>query len=191
MRKDDPMLHPKAIVEEGAVLGTGTRVWAFAHILKGAVVGSDCNICDHTFIEGGVRLGDRVTIKSGVHLWDGLIAEDDVFIGPSAAFANDRWPRSKQRPSEFAKVLLRSGASLGANCTILPVSVGRWAMIGAGSVVTRDVPDHALVIGNPGRIAGWVCRCAKKLVFGNGTIAECICGQKFTHDGKFSVQTTL
>jgi len=182
-----PFLHPKAIVEEGAAVGARTRVWAFAHILGGAIVGEDCNICDHTFIEGGVRLGDRVTIKCGVYLWTGLTAEDDVFVGPGAAFSNDHRPRSRQRPPEFAQVLLRTGASLGSNCTVLPVEIGRWAMIGAGSVVTRDVPDFAIVVGNPGRVTGWACRCARKLPFAGAGEVECACGRRYRHDGKLTV----
>jgi UDP-2-acetamido-3-amino-2,3-dideoxy-glucuronate N-acetyltransferase len=147
--------HPNAIVESNKI-GPGSRIWAFSHILPGAVIGSDCNICDHVFIENDVIVGNRVTVKSGVQLWDGVRLEDDVFIGPNATFTNDSFPRSKQYPKEFMITLVRSGASIGANSTILPgVTIGRKAMVGAGSVITRDVPAHAIVVGNPAHIIGY------------------------------------
>ena len=150
-------LHPQALVDPGAVIGKNTRVWAFAHVCAGAVVGEDCNLCDHTFFEKGVRVGNRVTIKCGVYLWDGITLEDDVFVGPCAAFTNDVFPRSRQYPQEFAKTMVRQGASIGANATILPgITIGRRAMVAAGAVVTRDVPAYAIVKGNPARITGYV-----------------------------------
>jgi len=149
--------HPQAIVEDGAVIGDNTRVWAWSHILGGARIGSDCNLCDHTFIENKVVIGNRVTVKCGVYIWDETTVEDDVFIGPCVAFTNDKFPRSKQYPGEYKKTIIRQAASIGANATILPgVTVGQFAMIGAGSVVTKDVPPYAIVRGNPGRIAGYV-----------------------------------
>jgi acetyltransferase-like isoleucine patch superfamily enzyme len=153
---DDYFKHDQAIVESNAI-GNGTRVWAFAHILSGARVGHDCNICDHVFIENDVVIGDRVTIKSGVQLWDGISLEDDVFIGPNATFTNDPFPRSRQRPAEFARTIVRAGASIGANATILPgLTIGRNAMVGAGAVLMHDVPANAIVIGNPAFIKGYV-----------------------------------
>lgn len=148
--------HPNAIVESVKV-GKGTRIWAFAHILPGASIGEECNLCDHTFIENDVTLGDRVTVKCGVQLWDGITVEDDVFIGPNATFTNDLFPRSKQFPQSFARTLIRKGASIGANATILPgLTIGQYAMVGAGAVVTKDVPPYAIVVGNPARITGYV-----------------------------------
>lgn len=146
-------IHSHALVETGAVIGANTRVWAFVHILPGAVIGADCNICDHVFIENDVTVGDRVTIKSGVQLWDGVRLEDDVFIGPNATFANDPFPRSKQWPERFLKTRVKRGASIGANATLLPgITVGEQAMVGAGAVVVRDVPARAVVVGNPARV---------------------------------------
>ena len=151
-----PFVHPQGICESTHI-GAGTRIWAFAHVLPGAVIGSDCNIYDHVFIENDVVLGDRVTIKCGVQLWDGLRVANDVFIGPNATFTNDKFPRSKSYPEEFAKTHLEDGASIGANATILPgITIGAKSMVGAGSVVTRSVPPRAIVLGNPARIVGYV-----------------------------------
>ncbi len=147
--------HDKALVETSQI-GDGTRIWAFAHILPGARIGRDCNICDHTFIENDVVIGDRVTIKSGVQLWDGITIEDDVFIGPNATLTNDRFPRSKRHPERFLRTVVRRGASIGANATILPgLTIGENAMIGAGAVLTKDAPPNAILTGNPARITGY------------------------------------
>jgi acetyltransferase-like isoleucine patch superfamily enzyme len=148
-------LHDQGICETANV-GQGTRIWAFAHVLSGAVIGRDCNICDHVFIENDVLVGDRVTVKSGVQLWDGVRLGNDVFVGPNATFTNDPYPRSKSRPERFLETHVGEGASIGANATILPgVSIGRGAMVGAGAVVTKDVPPNAVVHGNPARIRGY------------------------------------
>jgi UDP-2-acetamido-3-amino-2,3-dideoxy-glucuronate N-acetyltransferase len=148
-------VHPQAMCETRKV-GAGTRIWAFAHILPGARIGADCNICDHTFIENDVVVGDRVTVKCGVQLWDGVRIEDDVFIGPNATFSNDRFPRSKRKPQTFLATVVKEGASIGANATILPgVTIGRGAMVGAGAVVVESVPPYAVVAGNPARIVSY------------------------------------
>lgn len=149
-------VHPNAICESTQV-GAGTRIWAFAHVLPGARVGSNCNLCDHVFVENDVVIGDRVTVKSGVQLWDGIRLEDDVFVGPNATFTNDRFPRNKRPPLEFAPTRVCRNAWIGANATILPgITIGRDAMVGAGAVVTRSVPPASIVAGNPARIVGYV-----------------------------------
>jgi acetyltransferase-like isoleucine patch superfamily enzyme/dTDP-4-dehydrorhamnose 3,5-epimerase-like enzyme len=148
-------VHPQALCETRKV-GARTRIWAFAHILPGARIGADCNICDHTFIENDVVVGDRVTVKCGVQLWDGVRIEDDVFIGPNATFSNDRFPRSRKRPPTFLATVVKEGASIGANATILPgVTIGRGAMVGAGAVIVESVPPYAVVAGNPARIVSY------------------------------------
>lgn len=148
--------HSHALVESTSI-GRGTRVWAFAHILPKAVVGEDCNICDHVFIENKVTIGDRVTIKCGVQVWDGVTIESDVFVGPNVTFTNDPMPRSRQYLAEYPPTVLRHGCSIGANATLLPgISIGQHAMVGAGAVVTRSVPPYAVVVGNPARIIRYV-----------------------------------
>lgn len=153
---NDYFVHDRALCESKKI-GNGTRVWAFAHILPNARLGSECNVCDHVFIENDVVIGNRVTIKCGVQVWDGIEIEDDVFIGPNVTFTNDRFPRSKVYPDKFSRTVIRQGASLGANSTILPgITIGSKAMIGAGAVVTRSVPPNAIVVGNPAKIIGYV-----------------------------------
>ena len=152
----DYFVHGHALCES-TLIGRGTRVWAFAHVLPKARLGSDCNVCDHVFIENDVIVGDRVTLKCGVQVWDGITIEDDVFIGPNVTFTNDRFPRSKIYPESFSRTIIRKGASLGANSTILPgITIGINAMIGAGALVTRSVPPNAIVVGNPAKIIGYV-----------------------------------
>ncbi|OME70382.1 N-acetyltransferase [Paenibacillus sp. FSL A5-0031] len=155
--------HEKALVETDKI-GDDTRIWAFTHILSGAQIGKNCNINDHTFIENDVVLGDNVTVKSGVYIWDGVRISDNVFIGPNVTFTNDLNPRSKQYPVEFAKTIINEFASIGANSTIIAGnSIGRYAMVGAGSVVTKSIPDHTIWYGNPARMKGYVCTCGQKL----------------------------
>jgi UDP-2-acetamido-3-amino-2,3-dideoxy-glucuronate N-acetyltransferase len=149
-------VHPQALCEATTV-GENTRVWAFAHVLPGAIIGKDCNICDHVFIENDVVIGDRVTIKCGVQLWDGLRVADDVFIGPNVTFSNDKYPKSKQYQAKVQETHIGRGASIGGGAAILPgLRIGARAMVGAGAVVTHDVPARAVVSGNPARIVGYV-----------------------------------
>lgn len=138
-------------------IGPSTRIWQFVVILPNARIGADCNICSHVLIENDVLIGDRVTVKSGVQLWDGLRIEDDVFIGPNVTFTNDPFPRSKQYPTAFEVTTVKAGASIGGGATILPgITIGLRAMVGAGAVVTRSVPDRAVVVGNPARIVRYL-----------------------------------
>lgn len=166
-------VHPSAICESPSV-GDGTRIWAFAHVLDGAVVGRRCNIADHVFIEGGVRIGDRVTIKNGVQVFRGVTIEDDAFVGPSVVFTNDRYPRSPRMPEVAARyareedwlspTMIRRGATIGAASVILPgVEIGAYATVGAGAVVTHSVPPHRLVVGSPAKPVGWVCVCGYRV----------------------------
>jgi serine acetyltransferase len=175
--KKKPFFHSKALVETSQV-GAGTRVWAFAHVMKGARVGKDCNIGDHCYVEGKCVIGDRVTIKNGVSVWDAVTVENDVFIGPNAVFTNDLFPISRKQ-GEFVKTLVRTGSCIGANSTIIcGVEIGRCAFVGAGSVVTRNVPDFALAYGNPARIRGYLCRCRKKIKFTSSSV-RCVCGLRY------------
>ncbi len=151
---------------ESTSVGAGTRVWAFAHVLEGAVVGRDCNICDGAYVEGGAIVGDRVTVKNQVMIFDGVTIENDVFLGPGVVFTNDFTPRAfiKRHGAELDTTLVRRGATLGAGVVVVCRStIGEYAFIGAGAVVTRDVPAHAFVVGNPGRAIGWVCECGQRL----------------------------
>lgn len=149
-------IHPLSDVQTDSI-GDGTRIWQFVVVLGGARIGRNCNLCANVFVENDVVVGDNVTIKSGVQLWDGTRIEDDVFIGPNATFTNDPMPRSKQFPAEFRGVTVKRGASIGANATLLPgISVGEQAMVGAGAVVARDVPPRAVVVGNPAKVVRYV-----------------------------------
>jgi UDP-2-acetamido-3-amino-2,3-dideoxy-glucuronate N-acetyltransferase len=159
----ETMIHPTAEVQT-QYIGEGTSVWQFCVILADAKIGKNCNVNCHVFIENDVVIGDNVTIKSGVQLWDGLRIEDNVFIGPNVTFTNDRLPRSKQYPEQFAITLIEKGASIGANVTIIGgVTIGQYAMIGAGGIITKNIPDYTLWYGNPAVFHGYICKCGKKL----------------------------
>jgi UDP-2-acetamido-3-amino-2,3-dideoxy-glucuronate N-acetyltransferase len=158
-------VHPAGLCESDAV-GAGTRIWAFAHVLPGAVVGADCNICDGAFVEGGAVLGDRVTVKNGTLVFHGVTCEDEVFLGPNVLFTNDLRPRAAIRrgPAELQATMVRRGATLGAGVIVVcGIDVGEYAFAAAGAVLTRNVPAHAFVAGNPARQKGWVCRCGARL----------------------------
>lgn len=153
-----PKIHPLADVKSVAI-GKDTRIWQFAVIFDGAVIGENCNICAHTLVENGVTIGNNVTVKSGVYLWEGTVVADDVFIGPNATFTNDVMPRSKVYPEVFSGIFIKQGASIGANATLLPgVTIGREAMVGAGAVVVSDVPDYAVVVGNPAKVIRYLTK---------------------------------
>jgi UDP-2-acetamido-3-amino-2,3-dideoxy-glucuronate N-acetyltransferase len=176
-RDPSVFVHEKALCETDQI-GPRTRVWAFAHVMAGAVVGADCNIGDHAFIETGARVGNRVIVKNNALIWEKVTIEDEVFIGPNAVFTNDFNPRVafKNPPERFLPTLVKRGASIGANATVVcGVTIGEQAFVGAGSVVIRDVPAYALVVGNPARRIGWVCECSQKL---SATLA-CVCGRQY------------
>ena len=173
----DVFVHPQGLCESEDV-GSGTKVWAFAHIMKGAVVGRDCNVCGGAFIETGAVVGNHVTVKNNVLLWDKVTVEDEVFLGPNAVFTNDMNPRAafKKPAEEFLETRVETGASIGANATIVCGNViGRHAFVGAGSVVARDVAPHAMVVGNPARRIGWVCECGERL----DDSLQCRCGRAY------------
>jgi acetyltransferase-like isoleucine patch superfamily enzyme len=184
--------HPQSLIESRAI-GAGSRLWAFTHVMKGAKIGRHCNIGDHCFIESGVRIGNNVTIKNGVTMWEGVHVKDNTFIGPNATFTNDLIPRSPRFALVAAryrtktwidKTVIDFGASIGANATILcGITIGRFAMIGGGAVVTRDVPPYALVLGVPGEIRGYVCQCGRKLRFEDGKAWCSSCRKKYRSVG--------
>lgn len=171
--------HKTALVESTNI-GKDSRIWAFTHILPGATIGESANICDFCFIENDVVIGNDVTVKCGVYLWDGISVEDNVMIGPSAVFTNDRYHRSKNTNYKLEKTVLKKGCSIGANATVIAgVTIGEHALVGAGAVVTHDVPNFALVYGNPATLRGFVCVCARKLEFKKGKMVTCQCGNSF------------
>lgn len=169
--------HEKSIVESDNI-GDDTRIWAFAHIMNDVIIGKRCNIGEGCFIESGVRIGDDVVVKNNVAIWNGVIIEDGAFLGPNVVLTNEIEPRSMY-PKELATTLIKKDATIGANSTIIAnIKIGQYSTIGAGSVVTKDVPPHRLVYGNPARIHGWVCICGRKLIFHN-KIAKCECGKQY------------
>ncbi|MGB3771525.1 MAG: acyltransferase [Rhodococcus sp. (in: high G+C Gram-positive bacteria)] len=177
LESDTVFVHPAGLCESDFV-GARTRIWAFAHVLPGAVVGEDCNVCDHAYIEGAAVVGDRVTVKNRVLIFDGVTVGDDVFLGPGVTFTNDRRPRAhiKKGSDALTGTVVKQGATLGAGVVVVcGTTIGRSAFVGAGAVVTKDVPDHAFVVGNPGRIAGWVCRCGDRL----SESLVCDCGLRY------------
>lgn len=181
-------VHAQAIVESDDI-GEGTRIWAFSHILDGVKIGKNCNIGDGTFMEGGVVVGDNVTIKNGNMLWEGITLEDGVFVGPQVYFTNDKHPRSPRLPEAshryeghgwLDETLVKYGASIGAGAVIVPgITIGEFATVGAGAVVTRNVAPYEIVVGNPAKSVGWVCRCGLPLTLDNDDNACCSCGKKY------------
>ena len=171
-------VHESSYADEGCKIGDGTKIWHFSHVMAGARIGRDCNIGQNVLIASGVVIGDNVKIQNNVSVYTGVVLEDDVFCGPSAVFTNVVNPRSHvARRDQFQRTVIRRGATLGANSTIMcGHTVGRYALVGAGAVVTKNVPDYALIVGNPGRIAGWTCECGNKLANGAAVPSAAACG---------------
>jgi UDP-2-acetamido-3-amino-2,3-dideoxy-glucuronate N-acetyltransferase len=177
-------IHPTAIVDEPVEIGEGTKIWHFSHVMSGAKIGRNCMIGQNAFISSGAILGNNIKIQNNVSIFDGVILEDDVFCGPSMVFTNVFNPRSFiSRRKEFRQTVVGRGATVGANATVICGNkIGQYAFIGASSVVTKDVPDYALVYGNPGQVKGWVCQCAEGIIFRAGKAICKTCGRRYKKD---------
>lgn len=188
----DYFVHESAFVDDGAIIGKGTKIWHFCHIMSGAEIGENCVLGQNVFVSGRAKVGNNVRIQNNVSVYDLVTIEDSVFCGPSMVFTNVLTPRAEIRRSieEYSPTLVKQGATIGANATVVcGHTIGRYAFVGAGSVVTKDVPDYALVYGNATKIAGWMCECGEKLKFGTGnphggdSITECAecgkCGKRY------------
>ena len=171
----DIFFHPSAVIDEGAIIGPGCKIWHFTHIMSGAEIGADCNIGQNVMIATGVKLGHNVKIQNNVSIYTGVVCEDNVFLGPSCVFTNIKNPRSEiSRRDQYISTIVRQGATIGANATIVcGIEIGKYALVGAGAVVTKSIPDYAIVMGVPARITGWISRHGYKLEFDKDGIAVC------------------
>jgi UDP-2-acetamido-3-amino-2,3-dideoxy-glucuronate N-acetyltransferase len=183
----DYFKHESAYVDEGAKVGKGTRIWHFCHVMAGAEIGEGCTLGQNVFVAKGVRIGNGVKIQNNVSVYEGVTLEDGVFVGPSAVFTNVRTPRAsfpRNRPEDFLPTVVKRGATIGANATIVcGVTIGEWAFVAAGAVVTKDVPPYALVAGVPAKRVGWACECGEILRF-EGDRATCSCGRAYEKVGE-------
>ncbi len=175
-------VHQSSYIDDGCVIGENTKIWHYCHIMSGCTIGKNCNIGQNVVISPDVVLGDGVKIQNNVSVYTGVVCEDDVFLGPSCVFTNVINPRAFiSRKHEYRKTTVKKGASIGANATVVcGNTIGRYAFVGAGSVVTKDVPDYALVYGSPARVQGYVCRCGEKLSFAEGKATCSACGTHYT-----------
>ena len=182
---DNVFIHPSSYIDEPCSIGNGTKIWHFSHIMKDSVLGENCNIGQNVVISPKVILGNNVKIQNNVSVYTGVICEDDVFLGPSCVFTNVVNPRSFiERKEEYKATLIKTGASIGANATIVcGNTIGRYALIGAGSVVTKDVPDYSMVYGAPAQHKGFVCRCAEKIIFSSNHAKCASCGCEYAFNG--------
>ena len=179
-------IHPSAVIDEGAEIGHGTKIWHFCHVMGGARIGRDCNLGQNVFVASGAVIGDGVKIQNNVSVYEGVVLEDEVFCGPSMVFTNVNTPRAQlSRRGEYQATLVRRRAAIGANATIVcGHSIGAYALIGAGAVVTHDVPDHAVMTGNPARRKGWACRCGEVLEMTDGRATCRACGDSYEERDK-------
>lgn len=187
-KKESYFAHSTAVIDEGCTIGEGTKIWHFSHVMPAAEIGKNCNLGQNVFIANGVKLGNNNKIQNNVSVYEGVICEDDVFLGPSMVFTNIKNPRSAiVRKGQYLQTIVKQGASIGANVTIVcGITIGRFAFIGAGSVVTRDVPDYAMVIGNPGRHKGWMSESGQKLFFDvAGEATDIETGEKYYLENGF------
>jgi len=176
--------HESSYVDDGCTIGNGTKIWHFSHIMSDAHIGENCNISQNVYIESGVLIGNGVKIKNNVSLYDGIVIQDNAFLGPSSVFTNVINPRAFiERKDEFRKTIVKEGASIGANATIIcGHSIGRYAFVGAGAVVTKDVPDFAMVYGSPAKVKGYICTCGERLLFCDNKAICRICGLKYKYN---------
>jgi UDP-2-acetamido-3-amino-2,3-dideoxy-glucuronate N-acetyltransferase len=180
----DYFVHPSSFIDPGAVIGAGTKIWHFSHVMPGAVIGERCNLGQNVVVMPGTRIGNNVKIQNNVSIYEGVTLEDDVFCGPSCVFTNVLNPRSHvSRKHEYRPTLVRRGSSIGANATIVcGVTLGEYAFVGAGAVVTADVPAFALMLGVPARRAGWMCQCGERLAFADGAAGCPVCGARYREE---------
>ena len=191
MAEKNYFVHGSSFIDEDVEIGDGTKIWHFCHIQKGARIGAHCSLGQNVNVSNNVRVGDGCKLQNNVSLYEGVELENDVFCGPSCVFTNDLTPRAKypKGRENYKKTLIREGASIGANATIVcGHTVGRWAMIGAGSVVASDVPDHALMLGVPAKKAGYVCKCGARLRFVSDAASCGVCGRRYTFDQQQEVE---
>ena len=179
-------VHPSSYVDLPCEIGEGTKIWHFSHIMSNSKIGNNCNIGQNVVISPDVKIGNNVKIQNNVSVYTGVICEDDVFLGPSCVFTNVINPRSFiERKNEYRKTIIHKGASIGANCTIVcGHDIGKYAFVGAGSVVTKSVPDYALVVGNPAKLLYYVCECSEKMVFNKNEFKCPICGKEYILENK-------